>query len=84
MRMLLGIIVGLIIITAAYAQQTPGPPRPFVPFTIEQSDLTQIQTYLNDVVPKRYADQILGWLDSLEQRAQQKLNPTSTPEPEKK
>lgn len=57
---------------AALAQQpAPQPPQPFLPITVTESDYKILSTYLMDAVPKKYADQILLWIDSLEVRALQ-------------
>lgn len=49
----------------------PQPPQQFLPITVTESDYKILSTYLMDAVPKKYADQILLWIDSLEVRAQQ-------------
>lgn len=69
---LLALLMGAAMTAAAFGQQQQiaAPPQPFVPFVVTESDYKTLTTYLNEAVPKKYADQIWLWADALEQRAQ--------------
>ena len=42
----------------------------FVPFTVKQQDVLELQNYLNDNVPPRYSAGMVQWINKLEQAAQ--------------
>lgn len=69
----MSMLIGGLMIASAFGQQPPAPPQaqaPFLPIVVTEADYKILTTYLMDAVPKKYADQILLWIDSLEQRAQ--------------
>jgi hypothetical protein len=83
MRLIFGVAILLSLSVAAQAQM-PSPQqqsRPFVPFTVEQSDYAQLQSFLAEQ-PFKVANPLLQWLDQKEQAAARPAQPTATPAPE--
>ena len=70
--------------TPAFAQNAPVP---FVPFTVTQADLGQLDTLFVNNAPRNYQQVVAQWLNGLEQRAQAEekgKQPSKKIEPQKK
>jgi hypothetical protein len=79
MRLVYAIPFVLVASSAMAQAPTPG----YVPIVIEQSDMQSFMQWLNEQ-PMKFAGPVQSWLNGLEQKAQEKSKPSTSPAPEKK
>lgn len=72
----------LFAVSPALAQQPA--PQPFVPFTVTQADIAQLDTAFLNNPPRVYQQVIQQWLGGLEQKAIAAAKPKLPPAPSKK
>ena len=60
--------VFLALLSVAFS--SPVLSQEFLPFTVKQTDVLELQNYLNDNVPPRYSAGMVQWVNRMEQAAQ--------------